>query len=138
MQVVQKLYKLQCPEVLNDDSSGAEDEGIDGVEFVPSEKDGLPDGPTKTPDSNMPSIILSQVNIASLSSASTDHHTETTYLGCYDDLVLDIPAMLVQSGSMKFFPKEKKVPSNSTHSARILKIVQSCINLPSHSLVIQQ
>ena len=86
---------FQHCEVLNDDSSGAEDEGIDGVEFVPSEKDGLPAGPTKTPDSNIPSIILSQVNIASLLSPSTEHPTETTNLVCYDDLGLDILAMLV-------------------------------------------
>ena len=83
-------------EVLNDDSGGAEHEVIDGVEFVHSEKNGLPAGLTKTPDSNIPSIIFSQVNIVSLSSVSTDHPNETNNLVCYDDLVLDIPAMLVQ------------------------------------------
>ena len=59
-------------QVLNDDSSGEEDEGIDGVEFVFAETHAVQAGQTKTPDSNIASIILSQVNIKSLSSPCSD------------------------------------------------------------------
>ena len=58
--------------VANDESSGTEDDAIDASEFFPSVKDGIPPGATKTPEKNMPSIFLLQVNISSLYSSATD------------------------------------------------------------------
>ena len=101
---------FQHCEVLNDESSGEEDDGIDGVEFVSSETHAVQAGDSKTPDSNAASIILSQVNVASLTSPCTDHPTENAHMLCYDDLVTEIPAMLIKSWSMKFYPKQKEVP----------------------------
>ena len=101
---------FQHCEVLNDESSGEEDDGIDGVEYVSSETNAVQAGDSKTPDSNTASIILSQVNIASLTSPCTDPPTENANLLCYDDLVKEIPAMLINSWSMKLYPKQKEVP----------------------------
>jgi len=105
-----KKTMFQHCEVLNDESSGEEDDGIDGVEYVSSQTHAVQAGDSKTPDSNTASIILSQVNIASLTSPCTDHPTENANLLCYDELVMEIPAMLLQSWSMKFYPKQKEVP----------------------------
>ena len=97
--------------VAEDEPSDSEEQIPDGakVNFLPSDKECM-DSKT-TPDSNVVSVRLSQVDIKMLSSSSGGGQ-ESCSLLCYDEVLQQIPPLLASSWSMKFFPRETKVPFN--------------------------
>ena len=94
-----------------DEPSDSEEQIPDGAElnFLPSDKECM-DSKT-TPDSNVVSVRLSQVDIKMLSSTSGGGQESCSLLG-YDEVIQQIPPLLATSWSMKFFPRETEVPFN--------------------------
>ena len=93
-------------EVAEDDPSDNEAEVEDGGDFEGTDKEGI-SSKTTTPN-KMVAVSLSQVDLQSLSSTSIG--IEPSSLKCYEDTIMEIPPVLAQSWSMKFFPQERQVP----------------------------
>ena len=105
-------------EVAEDEASDSEPEVEGGGEFVGSDNGNI-DSNT-TPMQNVSSVSLSQVDITMLASTSTGC-IESSSLLCYADLIEQIPPLVVQSWSMKFFPQEKQLPFNQHSQQQIMK-----------------
>ena len=105
-------------EVAEDEASDSDGEVQGGGEFVGSDINNTDSN--RTPLHNVLSVSLSQVDITMLTSTSTGA-IEYSYLLCYADLIEQIPPLVVQSWSMKFFPQEKQVPFNQHPQQQIMK-----------------
>ena len=106
-------------EVAEDEPSDIEAEVEDGGDFEGTDKEGI-SSKTTTPN-KMVAVSLSQVDLQNLSSTSMG--IEASNLKCYEDIIMEIPPVLAQSWSMKFFPQERKVPFQQ-HPARTFQ--ESC------------